>query len=293
MSITVLPLDADDPAVWAPGRSLVGRYTGFLRDEEGEVVEGRGRAWIGTSGYMYPHWRGSVYPRGLPVRRWFAHYAQRFDTVEIDNTFYRLPTAEVFEAWREQAPPGFRYSLKLSRYATHFKRLRDPQDALARFLSAARTLGDHLGPVLVQLPPHWRADPGRLDAFLATAPGDVRWAVEFRDPSWLCEEVYAVLRARGAALCLHDLIFRHPRRVTAPWVYLRFHGEHYRGSYSRQFLVAQARRIRGWLAQGLDVYAYFNNDEAGYAVANARDLKRFLGERSSRCEPGPRGSPPR
>ena len=236
------------------------------------------RARIGTSGYQYDHWREVFYPAGLAKRRWFGHYAEHFDTVEINNTFYHLPANSTFDQWREEAPEGFCYALKYSRYGSHLKRLKEPQAALEKFLGGAERLEARLGPILVQLPPHWGANPGRLDAFLEAAPTGHRWAVEFRDPDWLDEEVYAILRRHEAALCVHDMIPDHPRLLTADWVYLRYHGDHYRGSYTPQFLTAQARLIREWLDEGHDVYAYFNNDEAGHAVFNALDLKRYLEE---------------
>ncbi len=230
---------------------------------------------VGTSGYQYAHWKNVFYPPDVPVKRWFEHYAAHFDTVEINNTFYNLPAASTFASWRRRAPRRFLYALKFSRYGSHMKRLRDPEEPLARFLERAALLGEHLGPILVQLPPHWRADPMRLDAFLDAAPRAYRWTIEFRDPSWLCAEVYAVLRRRRAALCIHDLLPNHPREVTAPWVYLRFHGVRYRGSYSRASLRAEAREIARWRAAGLDVYAYFNNDVGGHAVVNAKTLREL------------------
>jgi uncharacterized protein YecE (DUF72 family) len=232
--------------------------------------------WIGTSGYQYDDWRGRFYPEDLPKRQWFAHYARYFDTVEINNTFYRLPGAGTFDQWRDAAPPGFRYALKYSRYGTHLKRLREPEGHIGRFMAVAQRLGPLLGPILVQLPPHFDADPARLDAFLQVAPADRQWVLEFRDASWLCEEVYRILEQHRAALCIHDLLENHPRRITAGFTYLRFHGLAYGGSYSPQFLTAEARRIRGYLADGLEVYAYFNNDIGGHAVRNALDLERYL-----------------
>jgi uncharacterized protein YecE (DUF72 family) len=240
------------------------------------VGRGRGELRVGTSGYQYRHWKGDFYPRKLPIRSWFDHYAKRFDTVEINNTFYNLPEAERFDAWREAAPPGFRFTLKYSRYGTHLKHLRDPEKPLARFLERAERLGERLGPILVQLPPHWGADPGRLDGFLSVAPRRQRFAVELRDPDWLRNEVFEVLRQRRAALVIHDMIEDHPVELTADWTYLRFHGRQYGGSYSPQALSGQARRIRRWLGQGLDVYAYFNNDKGGHAPRNAADLRRYL-----------------
>ena len=240
------------------------------------MPRGMGRCRVGTSGYQYDHWRGRFYPAGLAKREWFAWYAERFDSVEINNTFYRLPEASTFDAWRKAAPGGFCFALKFSRYGSHLKKLKDPRRSLGTFLRRARRLGNRLGPILVQLPPHWGPDAERLARFLAVASGRERWAVEFREPAWLCETIYDVLRDHGAALCVHDLLESHPREVTAPWVYLRFHGVHYGGSYSRQRLAAEARRIADHRRSGLDVYAYFNNDRGGHAVRNAADLRRYV-----------------
>ncbi|HEX7043261.1 MAG TPA: DUF72 domain-containing protein [Burkholderiales bacterium] len=244
---------------------------------------GRGELRVGTSGYQYDHWRRAFYPPELPKAGWFAFYARRFDTVEINNTFYRLPEAHVFEAWRAAAPANFRYALKFSRYGTHLKRLRDPAQPIALFLERARRLGPMLGPILVQLPPHWRADPVRLEGFLEALPRAQRWAVEFRDSSWLREPIFALLAKYGVALCVHDMLPRHPRRVTADFVYLRFHGRRYGGAYTPQQLAAHARRVRACLADGIDVYAYFNNDADGHAVRNALDLRRYIGGAAQRA----------
>jgi uncharacterized protein YecE (DUF72 family) len=229
---------------------------------------------VGTSGYQYKHWREVFYPKRLPVSRWFEHYARHFDTVELNSTFYRLPEASTFAAWRRQAPRGFCYAVKFSRYGSHLRRLLGPEALLERFFERATALRRTLGPILVQLPPHWRCDAERLRAFLAAAPRRHRWAVEFRDPRWLCEEVYEVLRRHRAALCLHDMIPDHPAVLTTDWTYIRYHGERYAGCYSAPQLRAEARRIRGYLAEGRDVFAYFNNDAEGYAVANALELRR-------------------
>jgi len=231
---------------------------------------------IGTSGYHYDHWSEVFYPPALGKKEWFAYYARYFDTVEINNTFYRLPPPHVFDAWREAAPPGFCYAVKFSRYGTHMKRLREPAEPVRRFLKSAERLKDSLGPILVQLPPHWQADLERLAVFLKQLPRAHRWTIEFRDPSWLTERTYELLERANVALCIHDMLARHPRRITADFTYLRFHGRRYGGSYSPQVLSAHARRIRAWRDGGIDVYAYFNNDQHGYAVDNARALKRYL-----------------
>jgi uncharacterized protein YecE (DUF72 family) len=205
-----------------------------------------------------------------------SFYTRHFDTVEINNTFYRLPRAETFDNWRKEAPRGFCYSLKFSRYGSHLKRLKEPQGSVRLFLDRAKRLRDTLGPILVQLPPNWDVNVERLSTFLEAAPAKYRWAIEFRDPRWLCEEIYTTLRRHKVALCIHDMIVDHPRQITADWVYLRFHGNRYRGSYTRKELRAEAKRIKTYLIQGMDVFAYFNNDEQGFALRNATELKRYV-----------------
>lgn len=238
----------------------------------------RGELRIGTSGYQYDHWAGVFYPKVLPRGRWFEHYAEHFDTVEINNTFYNLPAPETFDSWKQRAPKGFCYALKFSRYGSHLKRLRDPDSTIAKFTECADRLGRFLGPILVQLPPRWHADPQRLEAFLDAAPSKYRLAVEFRDRDWLCERVYTVLRRHRAALVIHDMMGEHPDVVTTNWVYFRFHGpdERYRGDYPHQTLSAYAKRIEGYISRGMDVFAYFNNDLEGHAVFNAADLRRYV-----------------
>lgn len=235
------------------------------------------RAWIGTSGFTYEHWKGVFYPDGLPQRRWLEFYAEHFDTVELNNTFYRMPRAAVCEAWRDRTPEHFLFAVKANRVITHRFRLMDSRGWLGVFLEAAGHLGDKLGPILVQLPPLWHCDVPRLEEFLSRAPRR-RWALEFRDSSWLCGPVYDVLRRHNAALCVHDLIADHPREVTADWVYLRYHGASgHDGNYSSSQLKSAAVTIERHLAAGRDVFAYFNNDVGGYAVRNATELKNRLG----------------
>ena len=237
---------------------------------------------IGTSGYQYDHWKEIFYPADLPRSEWFSFYARHFDTVEINNTFYRLPAPHVFDAWRKAAPADWWYAVKFSSYGTHRKRLKDPEQPIDLFSSRAKRLRSTLGPILVQLPPRWSVNLERLKAFVVALPRAQRWAIEFRDPSWLCEAVFECLAARNVALCLHDMIADHPRTLTADFTYLRFHGRRYHGSYSTQVLTAQAREIRKFLANGLDVYAYFNNDVGGHALRNALDLKRYVSQERRR-----------
>ena len=233
---------------------------------------------VGTSGYQYDHWRGLFYPQDLSKKHWFAYYAKHFDTVEINNTFYGLPSSDTFDSWRTQAPEGFCYVLKFSRYGTHLKRLKEPKAPIKIFLQHAQRLKKFLGPILVQLPPNWNVDIDRLDGFLNAAPSSVRWAFEFRDPRWLCEEVFTILQRHNAALCIHDMIDDHPRQITADWIYLRFHGDYYAGSYTPQALKAQAKWIKEQLGSAKDVFAFFNNDAEGFATTNAADLKRYVAE---------------
>lgn len=235
---------------------------------------------IGTSGWVYLHWRGLFYPAERRQADWFGHYASHFDTVEINNSFYRLPSEAAFDAWREQAPPGFLYAVKASRFLTHFKKLKDPEAPLALFFERARRLGDRLGPVLYQLPPRWKVNLPRLEAFLAALPRGYDHVLEFRDQTWMTEAVFQAMARRGVSHCLHDLRgLEVPPAVTATPVYLRFHGAQSQGGdYPREELAAWARRIRDWRGQGLEVVVYFNNDWGGFALKNAVMLREMVGE---------------
>jgi uncharacterized protein YecE (DUF72 family) len=240
-----------------------------------------GTVRVGCSGWSYADWRGPVYPPDLPARRWLEEYATRFDTVELNSTHYRLPSPSTVEAWAAEAPDGFCFAVKLGRFGSHRKKLKDPEPWLANHLDRVRRLGPHLGPNLVQLPPRWHRDVPRLDDFLAAAPTDVRWAVEVRDPSWLHDDVFATLQAHGAALCLHDLLPDHPHLRTAGWTYVRFHGPDalarpYHGRYGGRRLWRWADRLGAWRDEGTDVVAYFNNDVGAAAVADAAWLRDRL-----------------
>lgn len=235
-----------------------------------------GRLRVGTSGYQYEHWRGRFYPPGLPKDEWLTFYSARFDTVEINRTFYGLPRASTFDAWRRRAPNDFVYALKFSRYGSHMKHLKDAEATIGRFLERAEHLEDKLGPILVQLPPRWNANPRRLATFLEAAPPRRRWAVEFRNPTWLAHDVLEILRDHRVALCLHDMIAGHPAVTTTDWAYTRFHGPAPGGRYGRRGLAVYARVIEDFLGEGLDVFAYFNNDAHGHAVQDATLLKQLL-----------------
>jgi uncharacterized protein YecE (DUF72 family) len=239
----------------------------------------RGVVRVGCSGWNYTHWRDVVYPRGLPARRWLDHYATLFETVEVNTTFYRLPSTAAVSGWAEQTPPGFVFAVKASRYLTHIKRLADMDQGVRRFYERIEPLVEvgKLGPVLWQLPPNFHRNAVRLEAALASLPPG-RHAFEFRHPSWFADEVYALLRARGVALVIADRpeirSFQTHER-TADFAFLRFHHAGGDGSYTHRRLGAWARRIEEYRGAG-DVYAYFNNDWAGYAVENALWLRHRL-----------------
>ncbi len=239
------------------------------------------RIRIGTSGWSYPHWRGCFYPRSLPQAEWLSFYAERFSTVELNTTFYRLPNAESVAAWREATPPDFLFAAKVSRYVSHMKRLKDPAETLSRFLERVEGLGSKLGPLLVQLPPHWTCNEERLRAFLQAAGKGHRFAVELRNESWWSESVETILRANGSALCLFHLAgVWSPKVETADFVYFRLHGpgDAYSGRYDAVTLRRVADWCRDWRARNLDVFGYFDNDESAHAAANAAELIDLIGD---------------
>ncbi len=239
---------------------------------------------VGLSGWSYPHWRNGVfYPPRLPPPRWLGFYAERFDTVEVNATFYRLPRREAVARWAEQTPPGFCFSVKVSRYLTHVKRLRELEPGLGRLLERLEPLrcAQKLGPLLWQLPPAFPSDRERLAAALASLPRGLRHAVEFRHPSWFGEETYALLREQGVALAIGDgpqVRSFQTHELTADWTYVRFHAgsRGRRGDYADCELREWAERLRTW-SRSHEVFAYFNNDWEGFAPRNAARLRELLG----------------
>jgi uncharacterized protein YecE (DUF72 family) len=237
---------------------------------------------IGTSGWSYDHWDGVLYPPGTPPRDRLALYVRRFDTVELNASFYRWPRTATFASWRRRLPPGFGLSVKAPRGLTHAKKLYAPEVWIERMVSCWHELGDRRAVLLVQMHPAHERDDARLDYFLSLLPEWMRVAVEFRHPSWHVDEVFALLERRGAAYCvMSGAQLPCVLRATAPFVYVRMHGpdrEHlYAGSYPEQDLRWWADRIREWSAGGRDVYVYFNNDGHGHAVRDAEALRRLVG----------------
>jgi uncharacterized protein YecE (DUF72 family) len=237
---------------------------------------------IGTSGFHYKHWRGPFYPEKFPASKMLGHYLEHFDTVELNNSFYRLPTEDAFRCWRESTPDNFLFAVKASRFITHNKKLKDPENALTNFLPRAEVLGPKLGPILFQLPPKWGVNLERLAALLELLPRTHRYTFEFRELSWLRDEVNAVLRAHNAAFCIYELAgFHTDLTLTADWTYIRLHGPasgKYQGSYSDDQLRAWSERLREWSVRLKAIYVYFDNDQAGYAAHNALTLNRFVRE---------------
>jgi uncharacterized protein YecE (DUF72 family) len=235
------------------------------------------RVWIGCSGWNYRDWRETFYPKGLPVKRWLEYYSRTFDTVEVNNTFYRLPSLTAVKGWAEQTPEDFLFTVKASRYLTHMKRLTDMSTGVERFYERIEPLREagKLGPVLWQLPGNFHRDDERLAAALAKLPPG-RHCFEFRHASWFVPDVYEILRAQNAALVIGD----HPERpfqsyeLTADWTFTRFHyGRRGRnGNYSQSELETWRRRIAAWRSK-VDVFGYFNNDWRGFAVKNALYLR--------------------
>ena len=228
---------------------------------------------IGCSGWSYPHWRSRFYPEKLPAREHFAFYAQHFDTVELNNSFYRQPPPERFTAWRQQAPPGFLFAVKGSRYVSHIKRLAVEQKSIDLVVDSARALGDKLGPILFQLQANFHLDLRRLERFLGMLPDDLRFSLEFRHESWLVPAVFDVLRSQRVALCIPD----HPKmpkslEITSDFIYIRMHLPPQRLGYGKRALLPWADRVIEWRASGLDVFVYFNNDMEGHAINDARTL---------------------
>lgn len=238
----------------------------------------RAHLHIGTSGWHYKHWLTTFYPEKLPASKMLDYYVREFDTVELNNSFYKLPEVKTFTAWRDATPPNFEFAVKASRFITHNKKLKDPQNALEKFLPRAEALGKKLGPILFQLPPKWRINLERLEEFLAVLPRYHRYTFEFREPSWHMPETLALLRRYNAAYCIYQLAgFHTDIEVTADWAYVRLHGPtkgKYQGSYEHNTLSEWAERITAWSRRLKAVYVYFDNDQAAYAAHNAIELKR-------------------
>jgi uncharacterized protein YecE (DUF72 family) len=240
-----------------------------------------GQIHIGTSGWSYAHWKDHFYPDDLASSEWLAYYTRQFRSVEINSSFYHLPAESTLHHWHDATPDDFVFAAKASRYITHMKKLTAPQQTLPPLLERLATLGNKLGPVLFQLPPHWHFNPERLATLLDLLGGACRSAFEFRDHSWFNEQCFELLSRHGAALCLYELDgFLSPEKLTADFVYVRLHGPGgaYQGRYDTEALAAWAAACTRWTASGHDVYLYFDNDEQAYAAHNAAQLQALIQE---------------
>lgn len=231
---------------------------------------------IGTSGWNYDGWKGNFYPEKLSGERMLEAYAEKFDTVEVNGTFYSLPKPETIENWSAKVPDDFVFSVKASRFITHMKKLKDPKEPLDKLYRVIQAFGEKLGPVLFQLPPNWGVDTGRLTNFLDTLSRDFRYTFEFRDESWHCEAVYRLLEEHEAAFCFYDYETKQaPRRQTADFTYMRLHGpeeQAYKGSYRDGVLDKYAQDCLNSRKSGRSVFCYFDNDEKACAPHDAKRL---------------------
>ena len=234
---------------------------------------------IGTSGWHYDHWRDRFYPDKLPKAKWLEFYAGHFATVEVNNTFYRLPSEAAFGTWHDSSPPGFTFAVKVSRFITHIKRLKNTEEAVENFIARAKILGDKLGPLLYQLPPNMHRDDKRLEAFLSILPRGMKHVFEFRHQSWLEDEVFTLLRKYNIGFCVFDMpSLSCPLVATADFAYIRFHGSAglYWSCYSDEELLDWAKKLTNLALDLKAVYIYFNNDAEAFAVRNAVTLRDSL-----------------
>lgn len=230
---------------------------------------------IGTSGWNYKHWLGRFYPEKIRPADMLAFHMRHFNTVELNNSFYHLPSIKSFRVWRETVPEDFLFAVKGSRFITHMKKLKAPKTSTKKFFRRVEKLEAKLGPILFQLPPHWRLNVDRFKTFLERMPKQYRYAFEFREQSWFTDDVYDLLRQHNVALCIYHMSgYTSPMEITADFVYVRFHGatSTYGGSYSDSQLTMWADHIAKWREQSREVFAYFNNDPDAHAIANAKRL---------------------
>ena len=234
---------------------------------------------IGTSGWHYGHWEGPFYPKDISSDEYLEYYSKHFHTVEVNNSFYKIPDQETIREWRDTVPKRFIFSVKASRYITHMKKLKDPDKGVPNLMSAISLFENKLGPILFQLPPNWHANPERLEAFIISLPRNYDYAFEFRDTSWFDDRIYKILEKHNTAFCIYELgDVMSPKIITSDLIYIRLHGPAgpYKGQYKTSALEEWAKSISKWSKHGKKIYCYFDNDEAGYAPRDAMRLQDMV-----------------
>lgn len=243
------------------------------------MAKKKGKIFIGTSGWHYKHWIGTFYPKDMKAPEFTEHYVKYFSTVEINNSFYKLPSKETFDNWANSVPKDFIFSVKANRFMTHMKKLKDPKTTFNNLIENAVGLKDKLGPILFQLPPRWKYNEQRFKTFLEVLPRHYRYTIEFRDPSWYNDSAYQLLRENNVAFCIYELEYHlSPTITTADFVYIRLHGpgNKYEGSYDDAALEQWTKSIKSWQNEGKDVFIYFDNDQNGYAAMNAIRIQEMI-----------------
>ena len=240
---------------------------------------------IGTSGWHYKHWLGAFYPANFAEKNYLKYYSEHFCTVEVNNSFYHLPQENTIIQWKDTVPEDFVFAVKASRFITHMKKLIDPEKSIALFFERIKSFDNKLGPILFQLPPRFGFNQERLKAFLRSLPEGYKYVLEFRDPSWFNSQAYDLMKEYNVAFCIYKLgNFQSPEEITSDFIYVRYHGSVALGAglYNKEEISRFANDIRGYLKQGKEVFAYFNNDQAGFAVQNAIELKQILNNSDSK-----------
>lgn len=237
------------------------------------------KIFIGTSGWSYADWKEAFYPKDVKSKDWLAYYSSHFDTVELNNTFYHLPSENSIKSWFSTAPKGFVFAVKASQYITHLKRLTDPSETTRRFFDAIRGLKDHLGPILFQLPPSFKQNLERLQEFIRYLPPGFQYVFEFRHPTWYSDDTYDLLKKYDVALCITDLKGKQsPEVITTKFTYLRLHGPQkaYMGEYGPKRLQKWSKQFEEWVEKDIHVYCYFDNDAKSAAIKDAFEIKKQL-----------------
>jgi len=243
------------------------------------IIKEKKKIFIGTSGWMYDHWKGNFYPKNLSKDKMLKYYSTQFRTVEINNTFYKLPKKNTVINWYQKSEDNFLFSVKANRYITHMKNLKDCEEPISNSLKKIKNLKEKLGPILFQLPPQWHKNYSRLKNFLDVLNEDFLYVIELRHPSWFTEEIFQLLRDKNVSLCIHDITGDFtPQKITADFIYIRFHGPegNYHKKYSNNEISIWTEKIFKWYNENITIFVYFNNDAYGRSTENASEMVKEL-----------------